>query len=146
VLAGHRPPIVLGRSPIAVRLVNGPPLGPGLDLAWCPSDVVWTGDPLLFYTDGLIENPRAGGPASRWEEEGLLRWLRRHSPPAALDAFADQLLQDATSERELRDDVAFMVVAGTPVAPAPVETRAQRGVLRRGRDARPDRNEIGEQV
>jgi hypothetical protein len=74
-------------------------------------EVPWTGEPLLFYTDGLIENPCAAGPARRWEEEGLLNWLSRHPAPRELDSFADRLLRDATLERELRDDVAFMVVA-----------------------------------
>jgi serine phosphatase RsbU (regulator of sigma subunit) len=69
------------------------------------------GDPLLFYTDGLIENPKLEGPPRRWDEDGLLAWLDGHLPLMTARDLLDALLEAATDGRDLRDDIAILLVA-----------------------------------
>jgi Stage II sporulation protein E (SpoIIE) len=79
--------------------------------AWTAGDVPWGGDPLLFYTDGLIENPKLEGPPRRWDADGLLAWLDGHLPIMTAREFLDALLEAATDGRDLRDDIAILLVA-----------------------------------
>jgi hypothetical protein len=113
VTAGHPAPLVLGPAPAPVSLPVGPPLGIGEPTRRKTCDLAWDGTPLLFYTDGLIENPRRSGAPDRWEEAGLLRWIVEHGPATATDTFLDTLVAAATTGREPRDDVAVMIVAAT---------------------------------
>jgi serine phosphatase RsbU (regulator of sigma subunit) len=111
VTAGHPPPLLL-RPP--VRPLDVPPapaLGIGRTDAWFTTETPWRGDPLLLYTDGLVENPRLSGPPQRWGEPGLMRWLDANAslPPAAVP---DALMSAATAGRDLRDDVAVLLLAG----------------------------------
>jgi serine phosphatase RsbU (regulator of sigma subunit) len=108
---GHPPPIVLDRSPRPLGLSPAPPLGLGRCSAWMATELPWAGEPLLLYTDGLVENPNAHGEPRRWGEVGLLSWLRTHVPAGRLDEFADALVEAATDEREVRDDIAVLIVA-----------------------------------
>jgi Stage II sporulation protein E (SpoIIE) len=73
--------------------------------------VPWDGDALLFYTDGLIENPKLGGRPRRWQEDGLLAWLDSQPPLMTPTDFIDALLEAATDGRDLRDDIAILLVA-----------------------------------
>ena len=71
----------------------------------------WDGDPLLLYTDGLVENPRLEGEPDRWNEDGLLAWLRREAAPGDdPGALADRLVVAGTLGRDVRDDVAVLIV------------------------------------
>jgi Stage II sporulation protein E (SpoIIE) len=108
--AGHPAPVMLGRTPQPLDVLPLPPLGLGFTTAWTATELPWQGDPVLFYTDGLIENPRADGPARRWGEDGLLDWLRRQPSDVPAGRFLDSLLRAATDGRDLRDDVALLFV------------------------------------
>lgn len=109
---GHPPPVVLEPSARALELPPQPPLGLGLADSWSAVDVPWGGDPVLFYTDGLIENPCVDGPARRWGVEGLVDWLNGHRIDVSADGLTT-LLAGATVERELRDDIALLLVGAT---------------------------------
>ena len=110
--AGHMPPIMLrpGHSPQLLELCVAKPLGIDRPAVPVATDVTWSGDPLLFFTDGLIENPMKEGSPQRWNLEGLTDWLDQHrtSDPREL---VRNLAHAATAERELRDDVAILLVA-----------------------------------
>ena len=93
---GHPPPVIRAGSWRALDLPPEPPLGLGLTDTWTAIDLAWSGEPLLFYTDGLIESPRAEGRADRWGLEGLLSWLDGH-PPAITAAGVSELVDEATA-------------------------------------------------
>jgi serine phosphatase RsbU (regulator of sigma subunit) len=111
VIAGHPPPVSLGRSARPLDLPRARPLGLGLADAWAAADLAWRGEPLLFYTDGLIENPKLEGPPRRWGEAGLLAWLDAHLPIVTARGLVDAMLEAATAGRDLRDDIAILLVA-----------------------------------
>lgn len=110
VSAGHPAPVALGREPHLLPLPAGRPLGLG-EGDWHVTHAPWDDEPLLFYTDGLVENPRLEGRPERWNEDGLLGWLRHEArvgeEPSRL---ADRLVTAATAGREVRDDVAVLIV------------------------------------
>ncbi len=108
--AGHPPPVLLARPIRLVELPPAPPVGLGLAETWSATELPWDGTPLLFFTDGLIENPHVHGPPARWGLDGLLAWLARRVPAGRLDRLADDLLERALDGRELRDDVAVLIV------------------------------------
>ena len=110
--AGHPPPVLVGDTPTPAPVEPGVPLGIGMPGPWC-NVVVAIPDRLVFYTDGLIENPRAEGDPERWSEAGLVTWLAVN-PAADADRLADRLLADALAGRERRDDIALMVVDVVP--------------------------------
>lgn len=115
VSCGHPPPVRLGDRPEPLPLPPGPPLGLGLTLPCTATEVPWDGRPILLYTDGLVENPRLTGAPDRWDESGLLGWLTTAGPPPEqLDTLADDVLAAATAGRDLRDDVAVLLVAARP--------------------------------
>ena len=108
---GHPPPVLLAQPvrPLDVRPFR--PLGLGFDDDWIATAVPWKGEPTLFYTDGLIENPVSRGEPNRWFEVGLLAWLEAHHGVDDPIDYADRLIRSATEGRELRDDVALLLVA-----------------------------------
>ena len=110
VTAGHPPPVVLRQPPGRLDVPPAPALGLGFDHVWAATELPWTGDPILFYTDGLIENPMSEGPPRRWGEDGLLTWLGEQSATSNVDALARGLLDEAINGRDLRDDVALLLV------------------------------------
>lgn len=113
---GHPPPVLLATSARPLELPAEPPLGLGLVETWTASDIEWAGEPVLFYTDGLIENPLAQGPAQRWGVEGLVAWLNEHPPTVTADGLTE-LVDGATAERDLRDDIAVLLVGkGDPAS------------------------------
>jgi len=119
VCAGHPPPLhlVAGVPPLA--LTPSPPVGLGFRGERIETVVAWDGAPILFYTDGLVENPRPGGPPDRWGEDGLRAWLAGIGGGDEPDVDApDELLRSlmaaATADRVLRDDVAVLLIAGEP--------------------------------
>ena len=109
---GHPPPILLEPPARALDLPPAPPLGIGLFDQWTTSELMWGGQPLLFYTDGLIENPRLRGRPARWGVDGMVTWLNTHPQTATLDDLADTLLHVATDQHDVRDDIAMLIVAG----------------------------------
>ena len=117
VSAGHPPPVALvrgcGARPLVLQAHK--PLGVGPAIERMPTDVPWTGEPLLFYSDGLVENPMKEGSPRRWDLDGLVGWLdgRPTDDPRAL---VDELVLAATAGRELRDDVAVLLVSGHPTS------------------------------
>jgi hypothetical protein len=133
---GHPPPVRLSGRPEPLDLPPGPPLGLGFALPRTSTEVAWGGEPLLFYTDGLVENPALAGPPRRWEEDGLLDWLRRPSAVTSRDPdeLADAVVAAATAGRDLRDDIAVLLVASRPVgaAVAGISTRGTPGAAGRG--------------
>jgi serine phosphatase RsbU (regulator of sigma subunit) len=107
---GHPQPVLLGRP---VRLLDVPPFAPlgiGVDDAWKATELAWNGQPMLFYTDGLVENPNEHGKPQRWFAEGLLRWLDAHPEVRSPNDYADELVRAATERRALHDDVALLIV------------------------------------
>ena len=112
VTLGHPPPIVLDGEPKEVPLKPSPPLGLGFEGPIIVTDRPWHGEPVLFYSDGLIENPRRGDRSDRWGVEGLLRWLAALRDASDLPRIADALLTESATTRERDDDVAVLLVAG----------------------------------
>jgi hypothetical protein len=109
--AGHPRPVRLGATPQLLDLPARAPLGVGPPRRREGTEVVWSGEPILFYTDGLIENPKVAGPPERWDHDGLLIWLGDHLPATDPQALLRSLMADATAERDVRDDVALLLVA-----------------------------------
>ncbi len=109
--AGHPPPVELGPPARVLEVPPSVPLGLGLGEEWTATELPWDGNPLLFFTDGLIENPNLRGRARRWGIDGLLTWLDGRSELDRLGDLADRLLEAGTAERDVRDDVAILVVA-----------------------------------
>jgi serine phosphatase RsbU (regulator of sigma subunit) len=111
--AGHVPPLVLrpdgGPQPVELRICR--PLGIDAQASPRATDLSWSGEPVLFFTDGLIENPMKEGGSRRWFLEGLTDWLGQHWPSDDPHALVEQLAVAATTDRELRDDVAILLVA-----------------------------------
>ena len=106
---GIRRPWGLVYSP-APGCPPAPALGLGFGEVWAATELPWVGDPVLFYTDGLIEDPMSQGPPRRWGEDGLLTWLGQQSTTSSVDALARGLLDEAITGRDLRDDVALFLV------------------------------------
>lgn len=114
--AGHNPPRLRKAGPREVTSLpaTGPPLGMLPDMAYDESHVVLeTGDALLLYTDGLVENRSAAG--TTMGEAGLDRIMA-----SADDKGAAELLKFVltVSERQLdgaepRDDVTIVVATRT---------------------------------
>lgn len=126
VSCGHPPPVRLSAPVEPLQLAPGPPLGLGLELPATAPLRPWAGEPLLFYTDGLVENPPLTGPRIRWEEDGLLDWLRRNGSgpgPDDLEALVDAVVEAATTGRDLRDDIAVLLVAARVPQPQPAGVR-----------------------
>jgi hypothetical protein len=109
--AGHPAPILLGSNARPLALRPAPPLGMQLASSWPSTDLAWSGEPFLFYTDGLTENPGPDASARRWGEEGLLSWLRAHPQVGAVGDYLDRLLEAAAADRMRRDDTAMLLVA-----------------------------------
>jgi serine phosphatase RsbU (regulator of sigma subunit) len=125
--AGHPPPVLLGPQARSLDLRPAPPLGMQLASSWPSADVPWAGEPVLFFTDGLIENPASETPARRWGEAGLLAWLRAHPFAGDVDAYLDTLLEAAAGHRLRRDDTAMLLIAAqhSPTR-APAERQTPR--------------------
>ena len=109
--AGHPRPVSLVPPARPLELPPARPLGLRLTDVWPAADLPWCGDPVFFYTDGLVENPKVEGPPQRWGEDGLLVQLDAHMPVAIATDFVDRLLDAATAGRDLRDDIAILLVA-----------------------------------
>jgi serine phosphatase RsbU (regulator of sigma subunit) len=107
---GHPPPVLLERPARILDVPPTPPLGVGDRVEWEATELPWDGRPMLFYTDGLIENPARQGRPRRWGEDGLLAWLDDHPQMTSLNEWADNLVRAATAGRDLRDDIALLVV------------------------------------
>ena len=110
--AGHPSPVLVGDTAAPAPVEPGVPLGIGMPGPW-GNVVVAIPDRLVFYTDGLVENPRAEGDPERWSETGLVSWLEAN-PAADADTLAERLVAAALAGRELRDDIAVMVVDVVP--------------------------------
>jgi serine phosphatase RsbU (regulator of sigma subunit) len=108
---GHPSPIALGRSPIVLDTAPAPPLGLGHHARTTATDHHWSGAPVLFYSDGLIENPRHGARPDRWGTEGLVDWLAARPFRDKIERLADELVAAAVEGRQRRDDVAVLLVA-----------------------------------
>jgi serine phosphatase RsbU (regulator of sigma subunit) len=111
VTLGHPPPIVLDSAPAELSVVPAPPLGLGHRGEVVATEHPWTGAPLLFYSDGLVENPRRGDRPDRWGTKGLLRWLAALPTHRDIAQVADDLVAAALKDRHRRDDVAVLLIA-----------------------------------
>jgi serine phosphatase RsbU (regulator of sigma subunit) len=123
---GHPAPIALEVVPTELDVAAAPPLGLIDNRRWVATDHGWSGAPLLFYSDGLIENPRRGHRPDRWGTEGLLRWLAAHPDVGDLRQVADDLIAAAMEGRERRDDVALLLVGDADRDSAESAPRAVR--------------------
>ena len=100
VTAGHPAPVSLQLPARVLDLPSSPALGLGMTAARTATRQAWGGEPLLLYTDGLIENPRLEGPPRRWNEHGLLAWLDQTVINSSPEVLIDALLGAATAERD----------------------------------------------
>ena len=110
--AGHPPPILVGRIAAVVPVTPGVPMGLSLSGNWT-NTVVTIERQLIFYTDGLLENP-LDGPPKRRNLETLLASLRP-GVPLGIDGVVATLMHDVSHDRTLRDDVTVLVVETTAV-------------------------------
>ena len=114
--AGHNPPRMRksGRREVMRLPATGVPIGMFEDMAYEESSVtVESGDALVLYTDGLVENRNASGVALG--EGGLDRVMALADGKGATDLLALLL---TVSDRHLagvepRDDVTVVVATGT---------------------------------
>lgn len=118
-LAGHPPPVVLGKSPkVLTEARPGPPLGL-FDVEWDPIPVSlgenWS---LMLYTDGLIEG--RGGPGREiLGVDGLVELISEsadHDLPDFPESLPDTLVKqvERLNGQAVADDVAVLVVGRRP--------------------------------
>jgi serine phosphatase RsbU (regulator of sigma subunit) len=121
-LAGHPPPLVLGRAPHTVAPPVGLPLGVRPNVRWQAAEVVLEpGWALLLHTDGLIEGRGADPDELLWTE-GLIDVLAAERDPD-LDRLPERLVERAEQLNggALVDDVAILLLShdATPSDAAP---------------------------
>ena len=132
-LAGHPPPLVLGRRPATVAPVVGLPLGISATATWDVAQVVLEpGWAMLVHTDGLIEGRGAEPDELLWTE-GLIDVLAAERD-LDLDRLPERLVERAQQLNggALVDDVAILLLssdaapsdAPSVVAPAGVVVSA----------------------
>ncbi|GHG61920.1 SpoIIE family protein phosphatase [Streptomyces griseocarneus] len=106
-LAGHPPPLVIRPDGAAgpLRIEPGPPLGMGLHQVYTDTEVALpSGSLLVFYTDGMIEDP--GGTLDL--DHGIEVLGRAvHDPRAPLNEVCDALV--AARPASSTDDAAILV-------------------------------------
>jgi serine phosphatase RsbU (regulator of sigma subunit) len=119
-LAGHPPPVILGKSPrVLTEARPGPPLGL-FDVEWPPIPVSlgerWS---LMLYTDGLIEGK--GGPGREiLGVDGLVELISESADHLDLPDFPESLPDTLVKQVErlngqaVADDVAVLVVGRRP--------------------------------
>ncbi len=119
-LAGHPPPLVLGRTPrVLTEGRPGPPLGL-FDVEWPPIPISlgekWS---LMLYTDGLIEG--RGGPGREiLGVDGLVELISESAENYDLPDFPESLPDTLVKQVErlngqpVADDVAVLVVGRRP--------------------------------
>ena len=108
-LAGHPPPLVLGRRPTVVAPPVGLPLGISATASWDAVQIVLEpGWAMLIHTDGLIEGRGAEPDELLWTE-GLIKVLSGERD-TDLDRLPERLVQRAQQLNggALVDDVAFV--------------------------------------
>jgi serine phosphatase RsbU (regulator of sigma subunit) len=111
-LAGHPPPLILGRRPVPVAPPVGLPLGISATAGWDTVQVVLEpGWALLLHTDGLIEGRGAGPDELLWTE-GLIGVLASERD-TDLDRLPERLVQRAQQLNggALVDDVAILLLS-----------------------------------
>lgn len=123
--AGHPSPLLIRRATQSVdwleaaARVAGPALALSADLTYATAIVpIYSGDVLLFYTDGLIEVPQAN--LRLFGEERLLQTVR-----SAVDLTTDSLLDHLVAAAQhdavsgtFTDDVSLLAVEVRHVLPA----------------------------
>ncbi len=109
-LAGHHPPLLIGRSGAARQIGQpGTLLGVIDPLRITESDAeLHAGETLLLYTDGV---PEAGRPHQQLGEQGLQE-LCAQAPHLTLSALLEHIEQAALERAHgrLRDDIALLAV------------------------------------
>ena len=126
-LAGHPPPLVLGRRPVTVAPSVGLPLGISPTAGWDAAQVILDpGWALLLHTDGLIEGRGARPDELLWTE-GLIDVLIGERE-TDLDRLPERLVERAQQLNggALVDDVAILLLSSDaapsdapPLAAAP---------------------------
>ncbi len=129
-LAGHPPPLVLGRRPRTVAPHVGLPLGISPSASWDDAQVLLDpGWAMLVHTDGLIEG-RGARPGDLLWTEGLVDVLAAERD-TDLDRLPERLVERAQQLNggALVDDVAILLLS-SDAAPsdAPSSTPAPAGV------------------
>jgi hypothetical protein len=109
VSAGHPWPVSVGPDVHITKMTPGAPIGLGPP-GWSATMVDVADRSLLLYTDGLLENPSTADAGQRWGEDGLVRWLVDQPIEFTPQQLVDQLIVEATTGRDLRDDTAVMAV------------------------------------
>jgi serine phosphatase RsbU (regulator of sigma subunit) len=132
-LAGHPPPLVLGRRPATVAPPVGLPLGILATASWDAVQIVLDpGWALLVHTDGLIEG-RGAGPNELLWTEGLIDMLSRERD-TDLDRLPERLVERAEQLNggALVDDVAILLLSSDAApsdAPSPNAALAGMAVI-----------------
>jgi anti-sigma regulatory factor (Ser/Thr protein kinase)/putative methionine-R-sulfoxide reductase with GAF domain len=109
--AGHLPPLVVGgENPRVVELTPGPPLG-AFPYGHCSEHEITLspGETLVFYTDGLVEQP--GVPLTQ-SIDAMLELLARATE---VEALCQRAIQHLVPVSGLRDDVALIAIQNSPV-------------------------------
>lgn len=111
-LAGHPPPLVLGRAPRTVAPPVGLPLGILPAASWADAEVILEpGWAMLLHTDGLIEGRGADPDELLWTE-GLIDVLAAEHD-RDLDQLPERLVERAEQLNggALLDDVAILLLS-----------------------------------
>jgi serine phosphatase RsbU (regulator of sigma subunit) len=110
--AGHPPPVVVGRGAYVADVPSDPLLGIGFSERRKEHSITLRDEQgLLFYTDGLLKQPKPDDPEQRWREEDLLAWLAGRGTVENVDL--DALLWDF-GRNAFTDDIAVMLVRFAP--------------------------------
>jgi serine phosphatase RsbU (regulator of sigma subunit) len=115
-LAGHPPPVVLGKAPFTIAPPIGLPLGVSPSAGWTPAEVTlpdaWA---MLLHTDGLIEG-RGTDPDELLWTEGLIDVLSAERE-TDLDRLPELLVERAQQLNggALVDDVAILLLSSDAV-------------------------------
>lgn len=108
------PPIVIADGEVTISSLGGIPISSAVDKElMCyeeETQILEPGTTIMFTTDGLVEEEKAGGEI--YGEERLRVFLKEHAflPPEFITRSLCESLQDFTGDHGLRDDITFLMM------------------------------------